>query len=50
MTIVLVEQNALQALQIADYGLVLETGKIKTHGDARELLKSDEVRKAYLGD
>jgi branched-chain amino acid transport system ATP-binding protein len=50
MTIVLVEQNALQALQIAHYGLVLETGKIKTHGDARELLKSDEVRKAYLGD
>jgi branched-chain amino acid transport system ATP-binding protein len=50
MTIVLVEQNALQALHIAHYGLVLETGKIKTQGDARELLKSDEVRKAYLGD
>lgn len=50
MTIVLVEQNALQALQIAHYGLVLETGAIKTHGPAAELLKSDEIRKAYLGD
>lgn len=50
MTIVLVEQNALQALQIAHYGLVLETGKIKTRGPANELLKSDEIRKAYLGD
>jgi branched-chain amino acid transport system ATP-binding protein len=50
MTIVLVEQNALQALQIAHYGIVLETGKIKTQGDARQLLRSDEIRKAYLGD
>jgi branched-chain amino acid transport system ATP-binding protein len=50
MTIVLVEQNALQALQIAHYGIVLETGTIKTHGIAAELLKSDEIRKAYLGD
>ena len=50
MTIILVEQNALQALQIAHYGVVLETGKIKTHGPAAALLKSDEIRKAYLGD
>lgn len=50
MTIVLVEQNALQALQIAHYGIVLETGTIKTHGPAAELLNSDEIRKAYLGD
>jgi branched-chain amino acid transport system ATP-binding protein len=50
MTIVLVEQNALQALQIAHYGIVLETGMIKTHGAAADLLKSDEIRKAYLGD
>lgn len=50
MTIVLVEQNALQALQIAHYGLVLETGRVKTQGYAHELLKSDEIRKAYLGD
>ena len=50
MTIVLVEQNALQALQIAHYGIVLETGTIKTRGLAKELLNSDEIRKAYLGD
>jgi branched-chain amino acid transport system ATP-binding protein len=50
MTIILVEQNALQALQIAHYGIVLETGRIKTHGQAADLLKSDEIRKAYLGD
>jgi branched-chain amino acid transport system ATP-binding protein len=50
MTIILVEQNALQALQIAHYGIVLETGTIKTHGPADALLKSDEIRKAYLGD
>jgi branched-chain amino acid transport system ATP-binding protein len=50
VTIVLVEQNALQALQVAHYGVVLETGSIKTHGPASELLKSDEIRKAYLGE
>lgn len=50
VTIVLVEQNALQALQIAHYGIVLETGTIKTQGPAQDLLKSDEIRKAYLGD
>ena len=50
MTVVLVEQNALQALQIAHYGIVLETGSVKTQGNAAELLKSDEIRKAYLGD
>ena len=49
-TILLVEQNALQALQIAHYGLVLETGSIALQGPAQELLKSDEVRKAYLGE
>jgi branched-chain amino acid transport system ATP-binding protein len=50
MTVVLVEQNALQALQIAHYGIVLETGRVKTQGDSKVLLKSDEIRKAYLGD
>lgn len=49
-TVLLVEQNALQALQIAHQGIVLETGKISTLGPAQELLKSDEVRKAYLGE
>jgi branched-chain amino acid transport system ATP-binding protein len=50
MTIVLVEQNALQALQIAHYGIVLETGQVKTQGHAGDLLRSDDIRKAYLGD
>ena len=49
-TVVLVEQNALQALQIAHQGVVLETGKAVLAGPASELLKSDEVRKAYLGE
>ena len=49
-TILLVEQNALQALQIAHYGLVLETGQIALHGPAQKLLQSDELRKAYLGE
>ena len=50
MTVLLVEQNALQALQIAHQGVVLETGKVVTSGPAKELLASDEVRKAYLGE
>jgi branched-chain amino acid transport system ATP-binding protein len=49
-TVVLVEQNALQALQIAHHGVVLETGSIALQGPAAELLRSDEVRKAYLGE
>lgn len=50
VTILLVEQNALQALQIAHHGIVLETGHIKLRGSAKELLGSDEIRKAYLGE
>lgn len=49
-TVLLVEQNALQALQVAHRGIVLETGNISTQGPAAELLKSDEIRKAYLGE
>lgn len=49
-TVLLVEQNALQALQIAHYGIVLETGKIASQGKAETLLASDDIRKAYLGD
>jgi branched-chain amino acid transport system ATP-binding protein len=48
-TILLVEQNALQALQIAHVGLVLETGNISIRGAASELLRSDDIRRAYLG-
>jgi branched-chain amino acid transport system ATP-binding protein len=50
MTVLLVEQNALQALQIAHWGIVLETGNVATQGSAKQLLASDEVRKAYLGE
>ncbi len=49
-TVLLVEQNALQALEVAQQGVVLETGKVVLTGPASELLKSDEVRKAYLGE
>ncbi len=49
-TVLLVEQNALQALQIAHQGVVLETGHVTLSGPARQLLASDEVRKAYLGE
>jgi branched-chain amino acid transport system ATP-binding protein len=48
-TVLLVEQNALQALQVAHLGLVLETGNIVMKGNAKDLLASDEIRKAYLG-
>jgi len=48
-TILLVEQNANKALQIADRAYVLETGSIMLSGTGAELAQSDEVRKAYLG-
>jgi len=49
-TVLLVEQNAKAALEIADYGYVLETGRITLQGKGRELLSDDRVRKAYLGE
>ena len=49
VTILLVEQNANMALSIADYGYVLENGRIKLQGPAKELTNNEEVRKAYLG-
>ena len=48
-TVLLIEQNAKEALSIADRGYVLETGKIVLSGTGQDLLESDEVRKAYLG-
>ena len=48
-TILLVEQNATKALQIADRAYVLETGAVTLSGTGEELAHSDEVRKAYLG-
>jgi len=49
ITIFLVEQNAHQALALADRGYVLETGKVVIEGTGRELLSNEKVRQAYLG-
>ncbi len=49
-TILLVEQNARAALKLADRGYVLEVGKIVLDGTGPDLLRSDAVRKAYLGE
>ena len=49
ITIFLVEQNALKALQVADRGYVLETGKIVMSDTAQNLLNSKDLREAYLG-
>jgi len=48
-TILLVEQNASMALQIANRAYVMETGSIVLTGTGNELMQSDEIRKAYLG-
>ena len=49
MTILLIEQNANMALQTADTGYVLETGRIGLSGTGAELLSNEDVKKAYLG-
>ncbi|MGQ9625919.1 MAG: ABC transporter ATP-binding protein [Anaerolineae bacterium] len=49
VTILLVEQNAYQALRIADRAYVLETGQIKLEGPAGELAQDEEVKRVYLG-
>ncbi len=49
VTILLVEQMVQEALEVADRGYVIQTGKIVQHGTAKELLDSKEVRKAYMG-
>jgi len=49
-TILLVEQNASRALQLADRGYVMESGEITMSGDAKALLNDPKVRAAYLGE
>jgi branched-chain amino acid transport system ATP-binding protein len=49
-TILMVEQNALQTLKIADYAYVLELGKVHSEGKANELLADDSLVQAYLGN
>ncbi|HTY23681.1 MAG TPA: ABC transporter ATP-binding protein [Desulfomonilaceae bacterium] len=50
VTIFLVEQNANAALKIADYALILETGRVVLEGPGNELLNNPEVKRAYLGE
>ena len=49
-TILLVEQNAMAALHVADYAYVLETGRVTLEGPGKDLLKDERVREAYLGE
>lgn len=48
-TVLLVEQNVLQTLAVADRGYVLENGRIVLQGRGQELLKDNHVKEAYLG-
>ena len=48
-TVLIVEQNIRQVLKVVDRAYLLETGRIKSSGSSKELLASDEIRKAYLG-
>jgi branched-chain amino acid transport system ATP-binding protein len=47
--VVIVEQNAAQTLKIADYGYVIELGKVSTHGKASVLADDPKLVEAYLG-
>ena len=49
ITVLLIEQNARQAMGLSDYTYVLENGKIKLSGDSKVLMEDNEVQKAYLG-
>ncbi len=49
VTVLLIEQNANMALQTADIGYVLETGRITMQGSGKELLADEKVKAAYLG-
>ncbi len=50
LTILLVEQDAQIALSVSDIGYVMRAGKVRLEGDARELLRSDEIERIYLGE
>ena len=49
LTILLVEQNVQEALEVADYAYVLQTGRVMMEGKPAELLQTDMIKKAYLG-
>jgi branched-chain amino acid transport system ATP-binding protein len=48
-SVLLIEQNAMMALSIANYGYIMETGKVVMDGDAKKLLGDDDVKEFYLG-
>lgn len=50
LTILLVEQDSQIALSVSDMGYVMRAGKVRLEGNAEELLKSEEIKKIYLGD
>ena len=49
MGILMAEQNAILAMEISNYGYIIESGKIVNEGQASELLQDDKIKKAYLG-
>lgn len=49
LTVLLVEQNLRQALEVAHRGYVMETGRITTEGPSRDLLEDKTIKAAYLG-
>ena len=49
LTILIVEQNAYQTLKVADYGYVLELGKVSMEGKASDLIEDETLVEAYLG-
>jgi branched-chain amino acid transport system ATP-binding protein len=49
ITVLLIEQNVKQALEMADRAYVMENGRIVLEGDSRDLIENDHVKKAYLG-
>ena len=49
MTILLVEQNAVMALHLADHAHLLETGRIVVSGPAAEIRRDESIRRSYLG-
>jgi branched-chain amino acid transport system ATP-binding protein len=48
-SVLLIEQNAMMALSIADFGYIMETGKVVMDGDGQKLLADDDVKEFYLG-
>jgi branched-chain amino acid transport system ATP-binding protein len=49
ITILLIEQNAKQALKLAEYGYILENGRIALEGESARLMQDENVQRSYLG-